>query len=260
MRPMGAIIIMVPERGFALTVLTNSDGGPKLLGDLFIDDWALRRFAGVSNLPARPPALSRRELAPYEGIYTGQIIDPVFSPSGTVVQTEIELKGTPNGRLRMRRTDSVDSTVLDDPSAVAGAKTSRRRRSFWRSTATTTCSSWTRVASQPSGRTSSGATTGVLGGCASAEDSTGTRGLSKTAGHGNRPSPDATRRGLSCSIRRSRACGNGVAHLRGAQYADGEAEIPCFSKRREGHGSPDALAPGALDGGDAIHAGDPSCE
>ena len=113
--------IMVPERGFALTVLTNSDGGPKLLGDLFIDDWALRRFAGVSNLPARPRALSRRELAPYEGIYTGQIIDPVFSPSGTVVQTEIELKGTPNGRLRMRRTDSVDSTVLDDPSAVAGA-------------------------------------------------------------------------------------------------------------------------------------------
>jgi hypothetical protein len=113
--------IMVPERGFALTVLTNSDGGPQLLGDLFVDDWALRRFAGVSNIPARPRALSRRELTPYEGIYTGQIIDPVFSPSGTVVQTKIELKGTRNGQLRMRRTDSVDSTVLDDPSDIAGA-------------------------------------------------------------------------------------------------------------------------------------------
>jgi CubicO group peptidase (beta-lactamase class C family) len=113
--------IMVPEQGFALTVLTNSDGGPKLLGDLFVDDWALKRFAGVSNLPARPRALSKRELAPYEGLYTGEIIDPVFTPSGTVVETRIELKGTPDGQLRMERTDSVDPTVLDDPSDIAGA-------------------------------------------------------------------------------------------------------------------------------------------
>jgi CubicO group peptidase (beta-lactamase class C family) len=113
--------IMVPERGFALTVLTNSEGGPKLLGDLFLDDWALRRFAGVSNLPAKPRALGRRELAPYEGLYTGQIIDPVFLPSGTVVRTRIELTGTPDGRLRMRRTDSVDSTVRGNPT-VAGAE------------------------------------------------------------------------------------------------------------------------------------------
>jgi CubicO group peptidase (beta-lactamase class C family) len=113
--------ILVPERGFALTVLTNSDGGPKLLSELFVDDWALRRFARVSNLPARPRVLSSSRLAPYEGLYTGQIIDPVFTPSGTVVETRIELKGTPNGRLRMRRTDSIDSTVLDDPSDIAGA-------------------------------------------------------------------------------------------------------------------------------------------
>jgi hypothetical protein len=39
--------IMVPERGFALTVLTNSDGGIKLTSDLFIDDWALT--AGFSG-------------------------------------------------------------------------------------------------------------------------------------------------------------------------------------------------------------------
>ena len=59
--------IMVPEREFALTVLTNSDGGPELLGDLFVDDWALRRFAGVSNLPAEPRALSRRRAGPLRG-------------------------------------------------------------------------------------------------------------------------------------------------------------------------------------------------
>jgi CubicO group peptidase (beta-lactamase class C family) len=113
--------IMVPERGFALTVLTNSDGGPKLLGELFVDDWALKRFAGVSNLPARPRALRRRELAPYEGLYTGQIFDPVFTPSGTVVQTRIELEGASDGQLRMRRTDNVDAIVLDDSSDIAGA-------------------------------------------------------------------------------------------------------------------------------------------
>jgi CubicO group peptidase (beta-lactamase class C family) len=107
--------IMVPERGFALTVLTNSDGGPKLLGDLFVDDWALRRFAGVSNLPARPRALTSSQLAPYEGLYTGQVIDPILTPSGTVAETRIELKGTPNGRLRMRRTDSLESPIIDDP-------------------------------------------------------------------------------------------------------------------------------------------------
>jgi CubicO group peptidase (beta-lactamase class C family) len=114
--------IMVPERDFALTVLTNSEGGPKLLGELFIDDWVLRRFAGVSNLPAEPRKLTSSQLAPYEGLYTGQVIDPVFLPSGTRVETKIELKGTPNGRLRMRRTDSIDSAVLDDPSDVVGAE------------------------------------------------------------------------------------------------------------------------------------------
>jgi CubicO group peptidase (beta-lactamase class C family) len=114
--------IMVPERGFALTVLTNSDGGPQLLGDLFVDDWALKRFAGVSNLPARPRALSKRELAPYEGLYTGQIIDPILTPSGSVAETRIELKGTPDGRLRMRRTDSVDSPGIDSPLDFARAE------------------------------------------------------------------------------------------------------------------------------------------
>ncbi|MGB0096855.1 MAG: serine hydrolase domain-containing protein [Solirubrobacteraceae bacterium] len=40
--------IMVPERGFAMTLLTNSEGGPKLIAELFTDDWALKRFAAVS--------------------------------------------------------------------------------------------------------------------------------------------------------------------------------------------------------------------
>jgi hypothetical protein len=60
---------MVPRRGFAITMLTNAESGPALLKEFFAKDWALRRFAGVSNLPAVPRALPARALAPYEGGY-----------------------------------------------------------------------------------------------------------------------------------------------------------------------------------------------
>jgi CubicO group peptidase (beta-lactamase class C family) len=81
--------LMVPERGFAFTMLTNAEGGAKLVRDLFVDDWALRRFAGVSNLPAVPRALSPGELAPYEGRYESQEINE----RGAVEETVIELRG-----------------------------------------------------------------------------------------------------------------------------------------------------------------------
>jgi CubicO group peptidase (beta-lactamase class C family) len=66
--------IMVPERQFGMTLLTNSERGPLLLAQLFTDDWALRRFAGVSNLPATPRTLSATELAPFEGVYSAEQI------------------------------------------------------------------------------------------------------------------------------------------------------------------------------------------
>jgi CubicO group peptidase (beta-lactamase class C family) len=116
--------VMVPERGFAFTMFTNSDSGPKLVHELFYDDWALKRFAGVSNLPAEPRALSRSELAPYEGIYTGTTIDPPGGfPRGTVVNAKIELKGAPDGQLHMTRTDSIESV---------GEQVSKFRLAFYR--------------------------------------------------------------------------------------------------------------------------------
>ncbi|GAA1027652.1 serine hydrolase domain-containing protein [Virgisporangium ochraceum] len=87
-------LLMVPARDFALTVLTNSDAGTALLDDLFIDDWALRRFARVSNLPAPPLTLTKAELAPYLGTYSGQQIDL----DGTVYTQEFELVAD-SGRL-----------------------------------------------------------------------------------------------------------------------------------------------------------------
>lgn len=86
--------LMVPDRGFALTLLTNSEGGPDLLSELFADDWALRRFAGISNLPAVPRALTPSELAPYEGRYVQQEI----GPDGSTLTGEFELTAD-NGHL-----------------------------------------------------------------------------------------------------------------------------------------------------------------
>ncbi|GIF12973.1 serine hydrolase domain-containing protein [Actinoplanes teichomyceticus] len=92
--------LMVPERGFAITVLTNSDTGPNLLGDLFADDWALSRFAGVHNLPAKPGTLPDAELAGYAGRYVYEQI----GFDGTAVSVAVNL--VPDaGRLSIRGDD-----------------------------------------------------------------------------------------------------------------------------------------------------------
>jgi CubicO group peptidase (beta-lactamase class C family) len=85
---------MVPERNFAMTLLTNSEGGSQLNIDLFADDWALRRFAAVSNLPAPPQHLAAGDLAPYQGRYIAQQI----TESGGLEQAVIEFRAG-NGQL-----------------------------------------------------------------------------------------------------------------------------------------------------------------
>jgi CubicO group peptidase (beta-lactamase class C family) len=106
--------LMVPDRGFALTLLTNSEGGPNLLDELFTDDWALRRFAGISNLPAVPRALSLAQLAPYEGTYTQQSIGPAgdletaqFQLTAVDGQLLATVDGTPAAGLAFYRPDYV---------------------------------------------------------------------------------------------------------------------------------------------------------
>ncbi|MEU6277772.1 serine hydrolase domain-containing protein [Streptomyces populi] len=91
--------LMVPSRGFALTLLTNSEGGTRLRDELFTDDWALSRYAGVTNLPATAMALRGQELAPYEGRYMAQRIND----EGAMEDVVTEL--TPrNGRLHGTQT------------------------------------------------------------------------------------------------------------------------------------------------------------
>ncbi|POX55367.1 penicillin-binding protein [Streptomyces sp. Ru71] len=89
--------LMVPRRGFALTLLTNSEGGTRLRDELFTDDWALSRFAGVTNLPATPKVLTSEELAPYEGRYIAQRINDKGAVEDTVIELHRhngQLKGT----------------------------------------------------------------------------------------------------------------------------------------------------------------------
>jgi CubicO group peptidase (beta-lactamase class C family) len=69
-------LLTVPDQGFAFTLLTNSETGVNLVDDLFADDWALRRFTGLTNLPAEPRVLNPAQLAPYTGRYTQSDILP----------------------------------------------------------------------------------------------------------------------------------------------------------------------------------------
>jgi CubicO group peptidase (beta-lactamase class C family) len=106
--------LMVPERDFALTVLTNSETGPDLLTELFADDWALSRFAGVHNLPAVARSLPAAQLAAYEGSYTAQQIDvdaTVYTQQIDLVadagQLSVRVGGTEALRLAFYRKDYV---------------------------------------------------------------------------------------------------------------------------------------------------------
>jgi CubicO group peptidase (beta-lactamase class C family) len=85
----------VPERGFALTVLTNSTGGPRLILDLVYDDWVLERFAGLHNPPAVPTPVPAARLAEYEADYLGLSLEA----TGELEETVVTLRGR-DGALR----------------------------------------------------------------------------------------------------------------------------------------------------------------
>ncbi len=79
----------VPERDFAMTLLTNSSSGAALRADLFLDDWALSRFAGLHNPPAVPTPLSASSLADYAGTYVSRTLEA----DGDYQETIFSLRG-----------------------------------------------------------------------------------------------------------------------------------------------------------------------
>ncbi|MFC8430080.1 serine hydrolase domain-containing protein [Streptomyces sp. NPDC057253] len=102
--------VVVPSRGFALTLLTNSQGGTALRDELFTDDWALNLFAGVTNLPATARSFSGAQLAPYEGSYIAQRINEEGAMEDTVITLTRH-----NGRLHGTQT-------VQGPSSQAAAE------------------------------------------------------------------------------------------------------------------------------------------
>ncbi len=100
-------LVVVPERNFAMSILTNSTNGGKLIGDVSYSGWALSRFAGLSNPPATPKHLSATELRAYEGRYHGWVIPPDTSPR-KIETLKLEIRAE-NGGLRV--TGDVDQTM-----------------------------------------------------------------------------------------------------------------------------------------------------
>ena len=85
-----------PDRQFAMTVLTNSTNGSRLLYELGRSGWALSQFCGLSNPPAVPIALPPERLARYEGRYKAGVIAP-NGPPDQIAELVIELKAADGG-------------------------------------------------------------------------------------------------------------------------------------------------------------------
>lgn len=89
----------VPQRDFAITLLTNtSNGFPSM--HLTNDDWVLERFTGLHNPPAKPRALPARQLRSYVGHYTDEEIDG--TGGNPVTTTGTITLAADHGRLRYR--------------------------------------------------------------------------------------------------------------------------------------------------------------
>jgi CubicO group peptidase (beta-lactamase class C family) len=99
-------MLFVPERHFGMTLLTNSESGPRLVEELFVDHWALALFTGLHNLPATPQRLDASALAPYEGQYMAQQI-PYEGPS---VDYPAELRAE-DGKLQMILGEGPDAST-----------------------------------------------------------------------------------------------------------------------------------------------------
>nr|PZN13111.1 MAG: penicillin-binding protein [Mycolicibacterium hassiacum] len=101
---------LVPDRDFAMTVLTNSDGGAMLVADLLYTDLVLDHFAGLHNLPGPVRGLSPAELAGHEGGYhayeTG--VDGSVDATDTVLTAD-------RGRLRYQMLSDDGAPVTDPP-------------------------------------------------------------------------------------------------------------------------------------------------
>jgi CubicO group peptidase (beta-lactamase class C family) len=85
---------MAPDRGFAITILTNADRGGQLHSDLV--KWALARYLGASDPEPEHLPLSPDQLAVYAGRYTGALGDlDLTVRDGDLILQDIPKPGFP---------------------------------------------------------------------------------------------------------------------------------------------------------------------
>jgi dipeptidyl aminopeptidase/acylaminoacyl peptidase/CubicO group peptidase (beta-lactamase class C family) len=90
--------LMVPERGFAVTVLTNADRGEQLHRELV--RWALEAYAGVVDRDPEPVTLPAAELAAYAGEYRSDT--RLVTLAVTAGELVARVRYTPEGLIRFR--------------------------------------------------------------------------------------------------------------------------------------------------------------
>jgi hypothetical protein len=86
--------LMVPERHFAITLLTNSETGGQLTGE--ITKWALEHYCGVNEPEPPHLTLSAEQLMTYTGRYAGAANDfQITVHEGTLILQDIPKGGFP---------------------------------------------------------------------------------------------------------------------------------------------------------------------
>ncbi len=83
--------VLVPERNFALTVLTNANRGGQL--HTAIVEWALRHYCGIAETPLTPRTLTAAELAPYAGHYSAALTELALTVEGTDLMLQVIPQG-----------------------------------------------------------------------------------------------------------------------------------------------------------------------
>jgi len=83
--------VLVPERNFALTVLTNANRGGQL--HTAIVAWALRHYCGIAETPLTPRTLTAAELAPYAGRYSAALTELALTVEGDALVAQVLPQG-----------------------------------------------------------------------------------------------------------------------------------------------------------------------
>ena len=93
-----SVLLLVPARRFALTIVTNADQGSELHSAVV--PGALRRFCGIDSAPPAPPARAADALVPYAGVYRGALNDIEI----TLAEATLSLQTRPKGGFPQRDT------------------------------------------------------------------------------------------------------------------------------------------------------------